>query len=477
MLRIRLPTWVWVAAAATLVALVLSSLWLGHKSFWLDEAMSVHYATARRGLRSIALADGGNFALYYVLLHAWLLLGSSDVWVRALSVVPAVLSVPCMFVLASRLFGERTALYASFALAVNPFFVAYAQEARGYSLLLLASIVCMLFFVRLLDKPRSFFDALGYVCASVAMVYVHFFGIFVLAAQALTVVVFARSREQRRVWAGSTSVIIVMLIPLAIAAAHRGTAQIDWIPGASLTAVGAFLAKLAGGWPVLVVDCALIAWLLFSHSRVASNNANAPGSLFMVVAWLCLPIVLSTAVSIVALPILQDRYLIIVAPALALLAGAGAAAIPHRAMAIVAGVLFLGCSADGLAQYYASPKEDWRGAASFLTAHWQPGDLIACAPQYACTPLAHALGQMPNDPVVVPSIRIPDDVLERSRRVWLVTRVTQRLRPGSAIFLAQQRAAIVANLTSTKQRLLTRSFYLVVLDLYQRSRRLAASDR
>src|SRR2546425_3307417 len=119
-----------------LLAAGLGFLRLGAKSGWLDEAESV--AHARLGVRSLLhVLDGGdpNMGLYYVLLHFWIrIFGESESAVRGLSVLFGVLAVPAIYLVGARLFGRAAGLVAALLLAVNAFFIQYAQEARSYSL-------------------------------------------------------------------------------------------------------------------------------------------------------------------------------------------------------------------------------------------------------------------------------------------------------------------------------------------------------
>ena len=60
---------------------------LGEKGFWLDEALSVARARLDSGSlwREIATSQA-NMGLYYVLLHFWVSLGTSEAIVRGLDV-------------------------------------------------------------------------------------------------------------------------------------------------------------------------------------------------------------------------------------------------------------------------------------------------------------------------------------------------------------------------------------------------------
>jgi uncharacterized membrane protein len=81
--------------------------------------------------------------LYFLLTRFWMqLFGSSVTAIRSFSVVCSLLVLPGMYGLSWLLFGaSRIAWIAVGLMAISPFFVAYAQEARPYSLWVLMLIL------------------------------------------------------------------------------------------------------------------------------------------------------------------------------------------------------------------------------------------------------------------------------------------------------------------------------------------------
>ena len=74
--------------------------------------------------------------LYFLLLRFWVqLFGSSVAVTRSLSIIFSLLALPCMYWLCWELFKSPLVGWVALALlTVSPFYVAYAQEARPYSL-------------------------------------------------------------------------------------------------------------------------------------------------------------------------------------------------------------------------------------------------------------------------------------------------------------------------------------------------------
>src|SRR5258705_3772980 len=132
----------WLLTLITLVDAVLRLHASTAKSFWLDEAISVGIARLPwQQFFDVLRHREINMALYYVLLHFWLVLGSSEGFIRGLSVLFSVATVPVMYALGARLFGRGTGLLAAWLLAINAYNVRYAQEARGYALVIFLAVL------------------------------------------------------------------------------------------------------------------------------------------------------------------------------------------------------------------------------------------------------------------------------------------------------------------------------------------------
>ena len=147
--------------AAVLTALTLRLINLDGRPLWYDEAFAVLYASlspARMLYGTVTPVAGAGAAdvhplLYYFLLHGWMeLVGRSPLAVRFLSVGLGMITVALLWRLAARCFDRRTGLMVGLLAAVNPFHVAYSQEARMYALLALAAVAAAWSLLRALEN-------------------------------------------------------------------------------------------------------------------------------------------------------------------------------------------------------------------------------------------------------------------------------------------------------------------------------------
>ncbi len=122
---------------------------LGAQSLWLDELYNV--LVSRRDLAGViqgAIAGDTHPPLYHLLLHIALQFGSDETAARALSLLFSVATIPFLYRLAQELFDTRVARVAALLLALNPFHVLFAQEARMYAQFAFFTLAAQYFFLR-----------------------------------------------------------------------------------------------------------------------------------------------------------------------------------------------------------------------------------------------------------------------------------------------------------------------------------------
>ena len=166
-------------------------------ALWLDEALSVEIA--RRPVPDLleALRRDGSPPLYYLLLHAWTsVLGTSDLAVRALSALASLAALPVVWAVGRRLGGPRVAAAALLLLAVNPFAVRYATEARMYALVQLLAAAGLLAVLRALERPAAARLVPVGLCSG-ALALTHYWSLFLVAATAVALLALAVRAEHR----------------------------------------------------------------------------------------------------------------------------------------------------------------------------------------------------------------------------------------------------------------------------------------
>jgi hypothetical protein len=170
-------------AAILVLGAVLRFYALPRQSLWDDEISTIDYTAQTPGemWRDLPGRDA-NPPLFYVLFHYWRELGRSEAAYRTFPALLGVLSLLLAFLVFRRLVPAPVALLGVLLLAVNPLSIYCAQETRAHTLLLCASLLSFLFYIRLMECGRVR-DAAGWALATAATMYTHYYAVFVVAAQ------------------------------------------------------------------------------------------------------------------------------------------------------------------------------------------------------------------------------------------------------------------------------------------------------
>jgi mannosyltransferase len=388
--RLRWLTLVLLLAAGAAVRF----LFLARKPFWFDECFSAEVARMNWSnfLRLLWWREA-NMSLYYVLLRIWLGIGpregQSEFFIRSLSVVFAVTTIPAIYWLARQLYDRRVALIAAALFTFNAYSVRYAQEARSYALFLLLATLSSGFIIALLREPTRR-SRLGYIMVSVLAVYAHLYALLLLVAHWLALRRLSKppssaqlSAQLRRAWI----TIGLAVLPLLIFVTKTGAGPIRWIQRPGLRDILEFYKDLAGGSNlglliVYAVAC-IVALLPFPKQKLARDQNSETGwdrwrSRFLLL-WLLFPVALTVLLSF-ARPVFLSRYMIFCLPPLVILVAAGLARLRQSWLlaSALAGILLLG--SQGILFVYARDFDNERdasvAAANFILDHAQPDDAV-----------------------------------------------------------------------------------------------------
>jgi hypothetical protein len=363
------------------VAGVLRFLFLGRKGFWFDECFSVEVARLRwSDFGHLLWRREANMSLYYLLLRGWLHFGSSPFFIRSLSVIISLATLPAVFWLACKLFDRRVGLIAVALISSNAYHIRYAQEARSYSLFALLATLSSGLFVAALRAPAGRIR-LGYVLSSVLAVYTHLYAMLLLAAQWLADRRSAPDQALRRAWIliGAAS------LPLVVFAAKTGAGPIRWIQRPGLHDIIDFAERISGndGFVLLLIYAAACGAAIVPTNQLLlmfrSEVSWEIWRLRFLSIWLVLPVALSVLLSL-ARPIFLGRYFIFCLPPLAILAAAGLRKLRSAWLLGVCLTAMLLLSLQGTFSYYDRDfdleRDGSEAATNYVLDHAQPGDAI-----------------------------------------------------------------------------------------------------
>lgn len=371
--------------------------------YWHDEVITTFLVRlpAAEIFAAIIINDS-HPPLYHILLHYWAALFGDDLLVlRLFSVLISTACVPLTYLLGRTLAGRTVGLGAAGVMALSPFHIYHAQQARMYPLLACLVLVATLLFLRAWRRGR-WYDWLLLGVSIAAGFYTHVFFFFSVPALLLWVGIAAYQQGSLTRW----RLVGLLAAPLLAAIAFvpflprmlqltRSIAGGFWIGSTSLFDWMYTLVSLSNHatlahdprlstptWYLVLTFvpavAAVLLTLLYSVREARRHPEERPAWLLLhLLIWV--PIAIATMLSITIQPILLDRALIgIAAPLYVLMAWMGVRFGKHRPVQVVAGCLLASIVASLAYTYPDAPKQnEMIRIAHYLAEEHQPGDAIA----------------------------------------------------------------------------------------------------
>jgi mannosyltransferase len=367
---------------------------LQERDLWYDEAFAILYSSLTPGRilsGTVTAVEGAGAAdvhplLYYFLLHGWVgLAGTSPMAARFLSVALGTVTVSVLWRMADWAFDRRVGVSVALLAIVNPFHLAYSQEARMYALLALATAVASWGLLRALaGAGRARWWAL-YSVGGALTLYAHNLGIFHLLALHLLVLSRREWRSHLRSVLLSDLFTVAAFLPwlLAVLPGQLGFVQRGyWLapPGMDELVRAAMLPVLSfyEPGPSWMTPLALFTGLLAAALLVVQSvRIRSRARWFLLLAWG--PIAMLFLASLYS-PVYLERALL--PSALFYLLSLGwlliRGRLPKAVRLALAGLMVL-CTAIALAAHYtysAFPRPPFAESAGYLKREVEQGDVI-----------------------------------------------------------------------------------------------------
>ena len=380
---------------------------IGAASLWSDEIFSRYYADLF-GLHYMltgGLSMEPTPPTYYLLLRGWMTMwGHSEAALRSLSAVASTLCVPVIYFLGRELVGKWQGVLAALLFALCPMSLYFAQEARVYTIFMLAASIVLWAAAVLLRDPRSKKAAVFYVLFATLCLYLHATGVLFVAACGAAVWLFlltqgVRGRRELLKWTAMNAFILLLGVPYFIhvlAASHGG--GLDWMPPMGIRTLVYSTSTVVSGemtpypWPGFLLAAALFATLiasLFLHRlpiRASVTLIGVP----------CIFVALVSALSF-ARPIMLPRILVWTIVPLCLIAGTQLLVAGRARYAVLLGLL----AAFGIGLFFQvkapqSDKEPWRESMRAVAPELERADLVVLSPLFDPMVLTYYAPQVKN---------------------------------------------------------------------------------
>lgn len=343
-------------ALLVIVNTLIKGWFIGSNALANDEPFSVYHAQMSAGSIIQQLTQGNNPPLYELILHFWSsIAGISETAVRLPSLFFSGVTMGFVFAFADRFFNRRVALFSSFIFILSNYHLQFAQEARGYALMGMLTMVSMYYFLRLIqllptikteNKGKTWRIIAYYVLASTSLIYTHYFGFFVLLVQFLFIA--GQPTFVRRHWKTILVIvfsILLLYLPLFMVAFQRwsvSTSQGTWLTPPSSPAELFHMFRRFCNAPVVAASLLLVCISALIAVLVRKQTATRHNAGILVIIWFCIIFFFMFVVSY-AVPMFLDRYLMPAAIAFCLVVGLSLdALIQKRYWRNVPGLLIVG---------------------------------------------------------------------------------------------------------------------------------------
>lgn len=472
-------SWCWcqdylLPALVTLLAMALYLHGLDSKSLWYDELGTLSNVGWNDGWlaairNSLIVPVVPKPPLFFVVSRLFFELSDSVFVLRLLSVFFATVTVPLVYALGRSFFGRKVGLAGAYMLAIAPFFIRYAQEARMYAMLVFLSTLSLYLFWQAIRSDRWGWW-LAFVVATAASLYTHQFALLPLGAMTLFTLWLlirpgTRSRFPFRGWHffAALAAILLLLVPMTPFLVEglksgRGLGG-SAVPRWSLAHMVGALRLFSGGSNAGAVIHTSLFLLTVVVLAIKRRDLLA-----LAVMWIGIPFAI-----VLVVPFghtVRLRYFIFVLPVYLLLVAYGLwvtirwlasrfTALPSRphlrSAAVVLAtatllVMLAGIIGPSIASYYAETKQNWRDAAWLVHTLAEPGDKVLVRHLFHRTGLLYYASQWDQNEEVLTeqSVQLfPQDLatafpLAEKANHWLVVPYGEEYLPGGALDMELQ---------------------------------------
>ncbi|RFD27322.1 hypothetical protein MUBE_01715 [Mycobacterium uberis] len=374
--------------AIAVLATIISGAWANRPSLWFDEAATIS-ASASRTVPELWKLLGHIDAvhgLYYLLMHGWFaIFPPTEFWSRIPSCLAIGVATAGVTVFTRQFATRTTAICAGIAFAILPRVTWAGIEARSSALSVAAAIWLTVLLVTTVRRNRPWL----WLCYALALMLSMLLSLSLVTLVLVYAAVLPwftpnKFRNSPLIWWAVTSVAALGIMTPFILFAHGQVGQVGWIFRISwhyafdITQRQYFDHSVPFAIVTAIVIVAAIA------ARLGGLHAPAGDLRSLVIictAWIVIPTALLVIYSAVIEPIYYPRYLILTAPAAAIITAVCITTVAHKPQSI-AGILVLFAVA-AFPNYlltqrgrYAKEGWDYSQVADVISSRAVPGDCL-----------------------------------------------------------------------------------------------------
>ncbi len=354
------------------------------RSLWADEGWTLVLAEGPTIPDIVQrLAVDQHPPLYFVVIHLWRdLTGSSEFALRMLSALTGLVGVAATYQMGRAMFGRTAGVLAAFFLALSDHHIDLSQDVRHYAQMATLIILSNGYYFRLIQRPSpSRGTRIGYVLTSVALLYSHYLGGYILVCQAIHMTLFVR--PWRRWWwsafhFGAICLAFLPWLPIVIEQNHvrwmTPLYYLNSLPNSHETYIMVRDALLGQQYALTGVLIMLgLIWVYYENNRPQLKIKPISPTVFLML-WLVGYAVMTFYLnSNETRQFLTIRNFILMTPGIAVLVGHGLANLQNGLRAFMIGILFVVAVTTVDTRQLKPP---WRDVVQTITDHHNPDEPI-----------------------------------------------------------------------------------------------------
>lgn len=188
----------WILFGAFILLNAILKFWfIEENSISWDEPFSIYHAQMDVSKIIHHLYQGNNPPLFEILLHFWIkLVGISPLSVRFLPAIFSCLTAGFVFLLGARFINLKAGFFAALLFTGSNFHLFFAHEARVYAWFGLLTVISMYLFLSLIEDKKSIYRWIALILVNTTLMYSHYFGIFLIAIQGISIIAFTEIRKK-----------------------------------------------------------------------------------------------------------------------------------------------------------------------------------------------------------------------------------------------------------------------------------------
>ncbi|MHB2019872.1 MAG: glycosyltransferase family 39 protein [Candidatus Xenobia bacterium] len=361
--------------------------------------------------------------LYFLMLHYWMLLSQSQLWLRALSIAWGLVALLGTWWLGRRLFDTPTATVAALLVATSAYHFAACEEVRMYTM----AGACLVLAALGLERMREDWQGVWlYSASAVLALYTHYLSGLILMLLALWSL---DSRTNwRRWWVGQVAVVIGFApwLPHFLAQSHSTSFGLrPPMPPGSLFELlfeitgGSTIPRPLAGWGGLFIDPIKLVALIFPAFMIWRLRLDVRWMLGLVITTIAAVVGIT---ALTPLNIFEYKYFYLILPFICLLLARAIVGAGRIGAVILA--LWIALNLTSIGYYAFDPAvqpQDWRGAVAWLAPRLAPGDVILVHPGMMSAPFAYYAQDLRVPGLSLVLANAPDDLVTMppAHRIWL----------------------------------------------------------